>query len=166
MEKRLISACLLGQPVRYDGGAKTLHDATLERWRREGRLMAACPEVQAGLSTPRAPAEIQDGGGVAVLDGTARVIARDGEDVSQAFLSGAEQALAMCQQHRIRVAILTEASPSCGSRTLYDGSFTVHRVPGQGMTAALLERHGVRVFSQFELEQVERRCKRVEKRGL
>ncbi|RAR64679.1 uncharacterized protein YbbK (DUF523 family) [Onishia taeanensis] len=152
MEKLLISACLLGQPVRYDGGAKALHDPTLERWRREGCLIAACPEVQAGMSTPRPPAEIQGGTGAAVLDGTAR----DGEDVSQAFLSGAEQALALCQQHDIRVAILTEASPSCGSRTLSDGSFTGHRVPGQGVTAALLERHGVRVFSQFELKQAER----------
>lgn len=156
MEKLLISACLLGQPVRYDGGAKTLHDPTLERWRREGRLVAACPEVQAGLSTPRPPAEIQGGGGAAVLDGTARVIARDGEDVSELFMSGAEQALALCRRHRIRVAILTEASPSCGSSTLYDGSFTGNRVSGQGVTAALLERHGVRVFSQFELEQAER----------
>tara|TARA_B100000700_G_scaffold15369_1_gene15103 strand:- start:13923 stop:14414 length:492 start_codon:yes stop_codon:yes gene_type:complete len=156
MEKLLISACLLGQPVRYDGGAKTLHDPTLERWRREGRLVAACPEVQAGLSTPRAPAEIQGGGGAGVWDGTARGIARDGEDVSQAFLSGAEQALALCKRHDIRVAILTEASPSCGSSTLYDGSFTGHRVPGQGVTAALLERHGVRVFSQFELDQAQR----------
>lgn len=156
MEKLLISACLLGQPVRYDGGAKTLDDPTLERWRRQGRLVAACPEVQAGLSTPRAPAEIQGGGGAGVWDGTARVIARDGEDVSQAFLSGAEQALALCQRHDIRIAILTEASPSCGSSALYDGSFTGHRVPGQGVTAALLERHGVRVFSQFELDQAQR----------
>ncbi|WP_304525164.1 DUF523 domain-containing protein [Halomonas sp. I5-271120] len=156
MEKLLISACLLGQPVRYDGGAKALHDPTLERWRREGRLVAACPEVQAGMSTPRPPAEIQGGTGAAVLDGTAQVIARDGADVSQAFLSGAEQALALCQRHHIRVAILTEASPSCGSSALYDGSFTGQRVPGQGVTAALLERHGVRVFSQFELDQAER----------
>lgn len=154
MEKLLISACLLGQPVRYDGRAKTQESPILTRWREEGRLVTVCPEVQAGLATPREPAEIQAGNGRDVLDGTARVIARDGEDVTPAFLRGAELALALCQRHGIRYAILTEASPSCGSQRIYDGGFAGRTMAGMGVTSALLARHGVDVFSQHELERV------------
>nr|WP_249260660.1 DUF523 domain-containing protein [Halomonas caseinilytica] len=154
VEKILISACLLGQPVRYDGRAKTQESDLLACWREQGRLVTVCPEVQAGLATPRAPAEIQAGDGHDVLEGSARVITRDHEDVTPAFLHGAELALALCQRHRIRYAILTEASPSCGSQRIYDGDFAGHTVAGMGVTSALLTRHGVKVFSQHELGRV------------
>ncbi|MGQ0335146.1 DUF523 domain-containing protein [Halomonas elongata] len=154
MEKLLISACLLGQPVRYDGRAKTQQSDILARWRKEGRLVTVCPEVQAGLATPRAPAEIEGGGGAEVLAREARVMTRDGEDVSVAFRYGADLALALCRRHRIRFAILTEGSPSCGSQRIYDGCFDGHTVAGMGVTTALLTQYGIRVFNQEEIARV------------
>jgi uncharacterized protein YbbK (DUF523 family) len=88
-----------------------------------------------------------------VLAGEARVVTRDGIDVSEAFLDGARQALALCRRHGIRVALLTESSPSCGSTRIYDGSFTDTAVGGSGVTAALLREHGVAVYSQQRLNE-------------
>jgi len=136
-EKLLISACLLGNPVRYDGRDKKLASALLERLAAEGRLVAICPELAGGLPVPRAPAEIQDG----------RVIDATGTDVSAAFEDGAQRALALAQAEWCRFALLTDGSPSCGSSFVYDGSFSGTRVPGRGVTAAVLERHGIRVFA-------------------
>jgi uncharacterized protein YbbK (DUF523 family) len=150
MEKILVSRCLLGHRVRYDGGAHGPFDQ-LGQWLVEGRVVALCPEVAGGLPTPRPPAEIPGGQGVQVLDGTALVLTEAGEDVTAAFLDGANQALALVQQHGIRVAVLKSRSPSCGNRETYDGSFAGQRVSGEGVTAALLRRAGVQVFNEEEL---------------
>lgn len=149
MERILVSACLMGRKVRYDGGAKTSSDAQLAAWRDEGRLVVFCPEVEGGLPTPRPAAEIEGGvGGDAVLSGAARVLATDGGDVTAEFLSGAQAALAFAQSFGVRLAVLKEGSPSCGSLTIYDGTFRGRRTPGHGVTAALLELHGIKVFSE------------------
>lgn len=150
--KLLISRCLLGHRVRYDGGASDPY-AQLAQWQAEGRVIALCPEVAGGLPTPRAAAEIPGGQGVEVLGGMASVITATGEDVTEAFVSGAHQALELVQQHGIRIAILKANSPSCGNRLTYDGSFSGVKVEGQGVTAALLTRAGVQVFSELELEE-------------
>ncbi len=152
MEKILVSRCLLGHRVRYDGGASGPFDL-LEQWIEEGRVVPLCPEVAGGLPTPRAAAEIPGGQGGEVLDGTAAVITTDGEDVSAQFLEGARQALELVQKHGIRVAVLKANSPSCGSLLTYDGTFSGVKVNGEGVTAALLKRHGVRVFSELELAE-------------
>ncbi|UVL99433.1 DUF523 domain-containing protein [Pseudomonas atacamensis] len=152
MEKILVSRCLLGHRVRYDGGASGPFDL-LEQWIEEGRVVPLCPEVAGGLPTPRAAAEIPGGQGVEVLDGIAAVITTDGEDVSAQFLEGARQALDLVQKHGIRVAVLKANSPSCGNLLTYDGTFSGVRVSGEGVTAALLKRHGVRVFSELELAE-------------
>jgi len=157
MEKILVSACLLGAKVRYHGGDATSDHPLLERWRREGRLVAVCPEQEGGLPTPRSPAEIVGAGaGRGVMARVARVRSASGVDVTDAYRRGAEQALALARQHHIRVAILKDASPSCGSATVYDGTFTGTRVPGAGVTAALLAAHGVKVFSDLEIDQAAR----------
>lgn len=150
MQKILVSRCLLGHPVRYDGGAHGPFDQ-LQRWQAEGRVVALCPEVAGGLSTPRAPAEIAGGQGVQVLDGLLPVLTMEGEDVSAAFVAGAERALALVRQHGIRIALLKARSPSCGNRENYDGSFSGVKVAGEGVTAAALRRAGVQVFSEEEL---------------
>ena len=148
----LVSACLLGHPVRYNGLDKKTDDDHLHRWIAEGRVVSVCPEVAGGLPVPRPPAEIVGGGGgVAVLAGTAKVIARTGADVTAEFTHGADQALAKAAEHGIRVAVLKEGSPSCGSSYSYDGSFTGARVPVPGVTAARLMAAGIRVFSEHEL---------------
>ena len=148
----LVSACLLGDPVRYDGNSKPLHHAGLEKLRAEGRLVAFCPETAGGLPVPRAPAEIVGGDGDAVLAGMARVETRLGDDVSDHFRSGAEQALQACRLHGIRTALLTERSPSCGSREIYDGSFSRQTIEAGGVTAALLRQQGIEVFNQHQVE--------------
>lgn len=155
MHKILVSRCLLGHPVRYDGGS---HGplAVLEQWQGEGRIVALCPEVAGGLPTPRPPAEIPGGQGGAVLDGEVSVISVDRLDVSAAFLRGAEVALALVREHDIRLAVLKARSPSCGNRENYDGSFTGTRVSGEGVTAAALRRAGVQVFNEEELAAAQR----------
>jgi uncharacterized protein YbbK (DUF523 family) len=152
MQKILVSRCLLGHRVRYDGGASGPFDQ-LQQWIAEGRVVALCPEVAGGLPTPRAAAEIPGGQGAQVLDGHARVMTTEGEDVSAEFLSGAQQALALVQQHAIRIAVLKANSPSCGNLLTYDGTFSGVKVSGEGVTAALLTRHGVQVFSELQLAE-------------
>ncbi|MET3453970.1 DUF523 domain-containing protein [Pseudomonas kilonensis] len=152
MEKILVSRCLLGHRVRYDGGASGPFDQ-LQQWLDEGRVVPLCPEVAGGLPTPRAAAEIPGGQGGRVLDGQAVVITTDGEDVSAQFLSGANQALELVRAHGIQIAVLKANSPSCGNLLTYDGTFSGVKVSGEGVTAALLKRHGVRVFSELELAE-------------
>jgi uncharacterized protein YbbK (DUF523 family) len=151
MNKILLSACLLGNPVRYDGKSKTLLNSALEQLLAQHRVISFCPEVAAGLPVPRAAAEIHAGDGAAVIAKLAWVKTQHGTDVSEHFLSGARQALALCRQHDITVAVLTESSPSCGSSRIYDGSFSRSVIPGSGVTAALLDQHGVQVFNQHQL---------------
>ena len=154
MEKILVSACLLGAKVRYHGGDATSDHPVLQRWRREGRLVSLCPEQEGGLPTPRPPAEIVGAGaGHGVIARAAVVRTASGVDVTDAYRRGAERALDIVKQHHIRVAILKDASPSCGSASVYDGAFSGTRVPGAGVTTALLEAHGVRVFSDLEIDQ-------------
>lgn len=152
MQKILVSRCLLGHRVRYDGGASGPFDQ-LQLWLDEGRVVSLCPEVAGGLPTPRAAAEIPGGQGSEVLDGQAAVITTEGIDVSAQFLSGAYQALELVQQHGIRIAILKANSPSCGNLLTYDGTFSGVKVSGEGVTAALLKRNGVQVFSELELAE-------------
>ena len=154
MQKILVSRCLLGQRVRYDGGAHGPF-TLLERWQQEGRVVPLCPEVAGGLPTPRASAEIAGGQGAQVLDGLLPVLTLDGEDVTAAFVDGAEQALALVAQHGIRLALLKARSPSCGNRENYDGSFSGTKVAGEGVTAAALRRAGVQIFSEEELPAAE-----------
>jgi uncharacterized protein YbbK (DUF523 family) len=153
MEKVLVSACLLGEPVRHNGAHKRSDDQILQRWIREGRVIAVCPEIAGGLPVPRPAAEIAEGAsGSKVLTGDARVIDVNGLDVSHHFLSGADVALQTARAHGIRIAILKEGSPSCGSSFTYDGTFTSTRVPdNKGVTAALLQQEGIHVFSEAEL---------------
>jgi len=153
--KILISACLLGQPVRYDGQSKESQNPTLNHWHEEGRLVPLCPEVSGGLPVPRPAAEII---GLAddVLDGRGAVKTEDGEDVSSFFLCGAQHALILCQQENIRVAILKENSPSCGSTQVYDGSFSAKLITGIGVTTAILRQNGIIVFNEHEIDAADR----------
>ena len=148
-----MSACLLGERVRYNGAAATAQHPVLEAWLAEGRVVPFCPEVAGGLGVPRPAAEISGPGGGGVLDGAARVVTRAGADVTAAFLGGARQALETAQAHGARVAVLKDGSPSCGSGFVYDGSFSGRRRSDAGVTTALLEREGIRVFSEARLEE-------------
>ena len=164
MESILVSACLLGEPVRYNGDHKRCDHPLLQRWLREGRVVAVCPEVAGGLPVPRPPAEIAGGaGGCAVLQEAARVLDATGRDVSASFREGAEQALRQARSRHIRIAVLKEGSPSCGTGYTYDGSFTGTRVSQPGVCSARLQEAGVRVFSENQLEDVDELLKNINK---
>ena len=152
MQKLLVSACLLGDPVRYDGRSKTFKNDKLDDLLKQDRVVRFCPEVAGGLPVPRDASEIQQGDGFSVIAGQSTVSTSNGNNVTNAFISGADKALELCRQHRIKVAILTESSPSCGSHQIYDGSFTGHSRTGVGVTTALLRGHGISVFSQHQID--------------
>ena len=146
MDKILISACLLGEKVRYDGTSNELLHTALQRWQTQHRVVTICPEVAGGLSVPRAPAEINPN--------TQRVITQQGLDLSAEFMRGAQRALTLCQAHNIHYALLKESSPSCGSTRVHDGKFQGNKIPGMGMTARLLTAHGIAVYSEQNIEQL------------
>lgn len=153
MIKVLVSACLLGERVRYHGGDARVEDVILERWRSEGRLVPACPEVAGGLPVPRPAAEMVGGDGTQVLEGGASVRDRAGRDVTRAFLGGARDALDVALARGARLAILKDGSPSCGSSYVYDGTFRGQRSEGMGVTAAVLAAGGIRVFSERQVAE-------------
>ncbi len=145
--KILISSCLIGLNVRYD--AKSNKVESLVKLVKEGRAIFLCPEQLGGLSTPRIPAEIEFTKTASdVLNGTAKIIGRDGSDLTNEFIKGAEATLKVCQELGITIAILKERSPSCGSNMVYDGTFMGNKISGQGLTTELLRRNGIKVYSE------------------
>lgn len=155
-QRILISACLLGEAVRYNGEQRVFDSDILRRWQTEGRLVPVCPEMAGGLPVPRPPAEIAGaGGGAGVLAGQAQVVDRQGRQVTEAFVAGAQQVLRQARAQHIRLAVLKEGSPSCGSQRIYDGSFSHRPLPGQGVTCALLSMAGLRVFSEETLDEAD-----------
>ena len=157
MEKILVSACLLGAKVRYHGGDARSFHPTLRRWEEEGRIVKACPEVDGGLGAPRPPAEIAGADtGRGVVARVAFVQTTTGVDVTGQFLRGASLALEIARREGVRVAILKEGTPSCGSSFVYDGTFSGTRTAGVGVTAALLEKNGIRVFSEAQIDAAEK----------
>ena len=158
--KILISACLLGEPVRYDGKGKAVSHPLLKQWKDEGRLISHCPEVAAGLGLPRPPAEIEGGrSGDDVIAARARVIEKDGTDKTADYLAAAHTALKKAKADGCRFALLTDGSPSCGSVYIHDGIFIGHKHPGTGVTAALLRANGIEVFSENQIEHLANRLK-------
>ncbi len=143
--KILISACLLGQAVRYDGQAKHYPHPLLDKLIQQNRLISFCPECAGGLETPRPAAEIQNNG---------KVINELGQDLSLEFKKGAKLALELCQKHKIKIAILKANSPSCGNEFIYNGKFIGKKVPGMGVTAKYLSLHGIKVFNENQLNQL------------
>lgn len=143
----LVSACLVGERCRYDGGGFDRF-GDLKRLVAQGEAIAVCPEVLGGLSTPRPPAELVGGDGSAAWLGAARLVTEAGEDVTDAFLRGAEQTARIALAEGATRAILKARSPSCGCAGVYDGSFTGRVVPGMGVTAARLAELGLEVLSE------------------
>ncbi len=143
--KILVSACLLGVNCRYDGG-NSRNENAIDR-NKTDELIPVCPEEAGGLPTPRPAVEIVGGDGNDVLDGKAKVMTPDGEDKTDEFLKGAQHALEMAQSQGATSVILKARSPSCGCGKIYDGSFSGTLISGDGVTTALLKRHGIEVIS-------------------
>jgi len=138
----LISACLLGTACRYDGQSKPKE--ILSRLPQGVHLIPVCPEQLGGLSTPRPPAERRND----------RVINAAGQDVTQQYRRGAEETLRLARLFGCTAAILKEKSPSCGSGSIYDGSFTGTLTAGNGLTADLLKAHGIAVYGENQLDDL------------
>lgn len=145
----LISACLLGHKVKYNGDSNP-HELLL-KYNERGRFLAVCPECFAKLPVPRPPMEIQNGTGRKVISGRSRVKDAEGMDTTGYLLDGADKVLKIAEAYRVRVAILKEGSPSCGSHRIYDGSFSGRCLNGAGVTATVLEQAGLKVFSEEEM---------------
>ena len=142
--KILVSACLLGICCRYDGRGNP-NDAVLSLLNRDDiTLIPVCPEQLGGLSTPRIPSERRG----------ERVVNRAGEDVTSQFLRGAEEALRIAKLYGCQVAVLKERSPSCGCGRIYDGNFSGKLTDGDGVTAELLRREGIKVYGESQVTEM------------
>jgi len=147
-EPILVSACLLGLPTRYDGKAKR-SQAVMEYLQRENLLpIPVCPEQLAGMSTPREKTFFKSGSGLDVLAGKGHAVSESGESMNDIFCRGAWMVLQIGHLSNCRRALLKERSPSCGVHLIYRGKA---RVPGTGVTTALLIKEGFEVFSEEDL---------------
>ena len=137
-KKILVSACLLGTPCKYSGGSNR-NSKVIEMIEKAGlEAVPVCPEVMGGLPTPRVPAEIRG----------ERVITKDGKDVTEEFLLGAELTLKKAKENGCSIAVLKERSPSCGCGRIYDGSFRGILISGDGITARMLRTAGIRILGE------------------
>lgn len=151
VSKILVSACLLGDKVRYDGAGKPCLELLSFLKNKNIEVHKLCPEMLGGLPVPRIPAEIDEH--------TDKVLNKSGTDVSKQFLLGAESTLKYCQNNEIKIAVLKSKSPSCGKDRIYDGTFSGRLRDGAGCTARLLMQNGIDVFDETELEKLEIKLK-------
>jgi uncharacterized protein YbbK (DUF523 family) len=141
---KLVSACLLGINCNFEG-KNNLNVEMLEEFKK-GELYPVCPEVLGGLSVPRIPSEIQGGDGLDVIEGKAYVYNMQNIDVTDEFMKGAYEVLRIAEILNAKAALLIEKSPSCGCGGLiFDGTFSGKLRSGDGVTAALLKKKGIKV---------------------
>ena len=144
--KVLISACLLGDNVKYSGGNNLSPELVtlLEKYNVD--IVKVCPECFGGLPIPRVPSEIKEN----------KVFSKDNRDVTEEFLIGAEKTLKIAKENDVNFAILKERSPSCGSTYIYDGNFSGKIIEGQGLTTRKLNEENIKIFSEENLEEIEK----------
>lgn len=145
MSKKLVSACLLGEKCRYDGKSTPNEEVILLSKKEE--LIPACPELLGGLDTPRAPSEITGGDGNDVIEGRAKVVSKEGQNVTEYFVKGAYATLEIAKRENATEAYLKSKSPSCGCGKIYDGTLSRTLKDGDGVTTALLKKNGIKVSS-------------------
>ena len=131
--KVLVSACLLGQDCKYNGGNN--YDPKVVEFLQGREVLPVCPEVLAGLGTPRTPVEIVDG---IVTD-------REGNCVDTQIRAAVREILEDIRDEEIGCAILKSRSPTCGVKQVYDGTFSGRLVDGSGVLAQALMDAGYRV---------------------
>ena len=140
--KIIVSACLLGENCKYNGGNNKCDD--IIALAEEFEIIPVCPECFGGLPIPRVPSEIKDG----------RVYSKTGEDLTEAFLSGAEQTLYIAKEANAPCAVLKENSPSCGFGKIYDGTFSGNKIDGNGITAQLLYDNEIQIFGESQVKRL------------
>ena len=143
MKKILVSTCLYGESiVRYDGKEAAETHPVFLKWKAEGRLIPVCAEVFGGLPTPRPPAQ-------RVGD---KVINELGKDVTAEYTKGAIEALRLARENDVAFALMKQRSPSCGSKMIYDGTFSGKKIPGQGLAVEMLRNAGFTVLGEEDIE--------------
>ncbi len=140
----LISKCLLGENVRFDGGHCKLDLSLVENLQKHFHLKALCPEVMSGMSIPRDPIEIRDG----------RIIDKSNTDLTSLFEPVKAIIKDMVESENITIALLKEDSPSCGVHSIYDGSFSGTKISGEGLITIYLRSLGVKVYSEYEVKNL------------
>ena len=147
----LVSGCLAGVLCKYNGTYNNVPEIIIMV--EEGRAITVCLEILGGGTVPREPNETLGGDGHRVLDGKARVMTPSGVDCTEMFIRGAVETLKIAEDHNIKIAILKERSPSCGSSLVYDGTFSGRKIAGSGVTAAILRRAGIKVYSEYNFRE-------------
>lgn len=141
----LVSACLAGINCRYDG--KNSENKAIVDLVKQGKAIPVCPEQLGGLPTPRVSCEI-------VIDemGDKKVVSKEKKDFTKHFIKGAEETLKIAKYTGIKKAILKSKSPSCGCGCIYDGTFSGKLIKGNGLTAELLIKNGIEVYTEKDIE--------------
>ena len=142
MEVILVSACLLGENCKYNGG-NNYHEK-IELLKKKYDIIPICPEVLGGLSTPRSPSEIKN----------YRVINKDGLDVTKNFMLGRDKVINIVKYAKVKKALLKENSPSCGVNHIYDGKFSHTLINGEGITTNALRKLGIEIYSENDIEKL------------
>ncbi len=143
----LVSLCLAGFNCRYDGKSKG-NEGIIELI-NQGKAIVLCPEQLSGLCTPRLPCEI-------IIDerGNRKVVRQDGKDLTKEFIEGGNRVLSIAKAMGIKKAILKSKSPSCGCGLIYDGTFSGKIVPGNGITAEILIKNGIEVYTEKDIHKL------------
>lgn len=142
MDKILVSSCLLGENTKYNG--KNNYTPLVEKLKEKYEIISVCPEVFGGLPTPRFPSEIRGD----------KVINDHEIDVTNQFNLGAEKTLKIAIENNVKIAVLKESSPSCGSNKIYDGFFSKTKISGQGITAKRLIDAGIKIYTENDIEKL------------
>ena len=132
--KIVVSACLLGENCKYNGGNNFA--ANIAEFVKDREVISVCPERLAGLGIPREPIEIV--GGI--------VRRKDGTSVDSALRKAIEKILDQLEGEEIECVILKSRSPTCGVKQVYDGTFTGTLVDGMGVLAEALRERGYKVI--------------------
>ena len=138
--KIMVSACLLGENCKYNGG-NNLSEKVMN-YVKGYEVIPVCPEVLGGLSTPRLSSEIVNG----------VVTASDGRSVDMEFRKGAQMGLDLAKENEVDLVILQSRSPSCGVKQIYDGTFSGNKIAGQGIFAQLLIENGYKIIDVEDLK--------------
>ncbi|MCP4969577.1 MAG: DUF523 domain-containing protein [Arcobacter sp.] len=155
--KILVSSCLLGENVRYDGENSSIALGSSFTFKQKELFMdilcsneiySFCPEVFSGLETPREAAEIVNSNKPFIVQTKEKV------NLTINFLIGAKGALDLCKEEGIKVALLKSKSPSCGNEKIYDGTFSKNLIDGQGLTAKLLSENEIKIFNEEQLKEL------------
>lgn len=139
MEKILVSACLLGIDSKYNGDNNK--NEKIINLMDKYILIPFCPEIMGGLSTPREPSEIIDN----------NIITKSGNNVTENFIKGAKESLKLAEMYNIKTAVMKSRSPSCGYKKIYDGTFTSTITDGNGITAELFLKNGIKILTEDDI---------------